>query len=997
MKKINLLIKIMEDFSSLTNSNRNYNEATKIKSKKKESKNFFKILKRSNSETEFIIITTKERRKIIRKYLRKKNIKKKYSNIKTSNSNIKYSFFKKGENVNKIIKRNKMELSKTILNENNKLKLFGNSRYNKKNPSLFVQDIKNKISNKKMGLVPMPSTQSDDKIFKEPNHIYKIQRNLSMTRRFQYNKKNEEKLKNEKDNLNNMIQIWWKKMPEIVKIQRLFRGFLIRQKTNSIYQLYKFMEYFEKFLINLILSRALTKLIAHYNSLGRKKLEGIYISKEHQNVSTKLNNDIILIQNNFRKYMAKNKRNFLSRKSKGYIFNKISFITKRIYINQDKINDNILKIQNNARELIEQRQYIDKNLIRKNNGFYYFDKVYLNIKNQKVIKFVRLMKHNLQLLAFRKKNNYKNPNEYNIDDLNKIRFIQKNYLEHYYNKIKHMNSHKINKNIDIKNSSFIRKKYIKNELRNLLKVQKMIKCFINRRKSIKNQVNKKHISINHLITKNYLKLDNCIQKITNFQKNYKLQFKKNKDNIINYGEHSVEESSYDDYSERDNKTLRQLTYKNRIPKKNNIGIYISKVRKYENKDVSNNLKLQYQKGIMITKKRYYNNESQIKKIQNFFRATKNKENSDNSLYKKPLINTKYYFDYDSNSSYAEEFLYSQKINNFYNYISKIYKYNIDDKIIKIQKYYLFHHDKNIKRNHIYKKDKIKLCFISKYSKKSEKMKQIVNVKFLLFISLFIKKNTQQYIFYLLKNDLKNFEYPFFLNTLNRILKYLNSNDFKGKNVNLLFNNIKKNSNIKFEKDDILLLNNKQLNQLRDTNICDLQKKDCLNYIYGFSAFDKKLKNEKFLNVRLINTKFNDTNIFTITKFIDNEFENFVKGKYCYKCYLDLNICKCSKEDDDILEIDIKDDYNPKNSIKFFEYDKNKGAIIRGKPKTTENDDIITKNDLINSNVKKRLILNDDAKKKNILINSRKNFEALKIHKNKQNILLRDDIEKNSNY
>ena len=64
-------------------------------------------------------------------------------------------------------------------------------------------------------------------------------------------------------------------MPEIVKIQRLLRGFLIRQKTNSIYQLYKFMEYFEKFLINLILSRALTKLIAHYNSLGRKKLEVI--------------------------------------------------------------------------------------------------------------------------------------------------------------------------------------------------------------------------------------------------------------------------------------------------------------------------------------------------------------------------------------------------------------------------------------------------------------------------------------------------------------------------------------------------------------------------------------------------------------------------------------------------------------------------------------------------------------------------------------------------
>ena len=36
------------------------------------------------------------------------------------------------------------------------------------------------------------------------------------------------------------------------------------------------------------------------------------------------------------------------------------------------------------------------------------------------------MTHGLQLMAFRKKIYYKNPNEYDIDDINKIKYIQKN-------------------------------------------------------------------------------------------------------------------------------------------------------------------------------------------------------------------------------------------------------------------------------------------------------------------------------------------------------------------------------------------------------------------------------------------------------------------------------------------------------------------------------------------------------------------------------------------
>ena len=94
---------------------------------------------------------------------------------------------------------------------------------------------------------------------------------------------------------------------------------------------------------------------------------------------------------------------------------------------------------------------------------------------------------------------------------------------------------------------------------------------------------------------------------------------------------------------------------------------------------------------------------------------------------------------------------------------------------------------------------------------------------------------------------------------------------------------------------------------------------------GNKSMVKSLSINKSFLEEFHNTKFHNTNIYTITKFIDDEFDRFVKGKYCYKCYLDKKVCKCSKEEltDDSLDIGINDDYNPKNSIKFFEYNKEK--------------------------------------------------------------------------
>ena len=1001
----------MEDLYPLTYFNNSKNEKQKRTLKKGNSKKYtLKKIKYSKSESDFIIKTVKEKRKIIRKYLRKKN--KIIPDINYTNSKERITTYKKGNNVRKIIRKNKLELSDCIENKGGKnLKLFGNKRYNKNSPNLFVEDLKKKISSKKMGLIPMlTSRENENDLYREPEYIYSIQRNLSMSRRFQYNKK-EEILKAQKDYYKNntyynIVQLWWKRIPQIVKIQKVFKGYLVRNKIKPIFQLYKFMQYFENFLINIKLKKTLTDILIYSIFKGRKKIDGIYYSKENKIVTKDILKDIIMIQNNFRCYLAKTKKNFLLRKKRGYIINKISFISKKIYIEQNKINNNIIMLQNHVKDLIKRNKYFHKSLIHKSKGIYYFEKIYLSYKNQKIIQFVKLIRHVLQILTFKKKIFYKNPNEYDLDDLNKVRFIQKNYLNHYYNNIKHISFR--NKNIDsnnnnINNSSHITKERIINVNDKFLFLQKMIKYYIIKRIAIKSHINKKYINVNYLITKENLKMNDCISKISHFQTIYKNQYKKNKNNIIDYEEHSIDDSSYDDYTDRDNKTLRQLTYRNRIPKRRCPGLYITKIRKKENisKNINNcNNIMQHQEGILITKKRYYNNENQIKKIQNLIKKRRNPD----ILLQRPLTNNYNFFSINTDS-YDDEFLFSKKMNN-YDYQSKIRKYNIDDKIKKIQKKFLEYN--NISKNKInsYKKEKNKICLITKYLKKDDNIKQI-NIKFLLLISLFIKKNIQQYIFYLLKQDLKNFEYPFCLNTIYRVLKYLNSNDYKGNTVKIILNNILKNinSNYTIKKDLILLLNKEQESQLRDINIYELKENVCLDYIFGFSAFDKNLTNEKFLNIRLNNTKFYNTNIYTITKFIDDEFENFVKGKYCFKCYLDLNICKCSKEDltDESLDIEINDDYNPKNSIKFFEYNINKdnGTIIKVKPKIEQNREIITKNKLINNDINKKELISNENKIKNSLLNSRKNFEALKVKNEKEklreNILLRDDMENDEIY
>ena len=1183
----------MDEFpfsSFVTKKSKTKNTKSKKKdtNKDKGKKNIvLKKLVHSNSDSDFVIKSEKEKRKVIRQLLHKKNIIESMKESKESkDSKVKQTPYKKGNNLRKIIKKNKNDLSDLIQNNSQKVELFGNPRYNRSSPILFVEDFKNNIPEKKMGLVPLPSKKKNDTgLYKEPKNLFDMQRNISMTRRIQYEKNNENKFFSPKSNKNRkddqyfkIVQSWWKHIPKIILIQRLFRGHYIRNQVDPIIKLYRFMKNFEKFLINLELKDYFKRLKDYPVLMRRKIINGSYITKKSKLISNRIYKNIIMIENGFRCYRAKTKRNYLGRGKNGRVINHMSYISKVTYVNQNKLNNNILKLQNRIKSYINKENYFDRNIIHKDVGTFYYDKIYLNRNNIKIIEFMKLITHGLQLIAFKKKIFYKNPNEYNEDDINKIKYIQKKYLDYFYNNIKNISFYKIrgvicyinkirkeeiikdieniqkqtktflkNKNnyeksvirnkpisdnnvdnnnnneINANNSSYISKQSIINVNKKLIPLQKMIHKInqkrIDKYKENKRIINKNHIHSNYLFTKECSNQGNSFKAIKNIQKMYKEQYKNNKNSIIsNDNEYLEEYSSLEDCSKPKYIPLRQQKLKNKIPKNINFGLYISKKRliRSDNKYGINSNKKDYlfyrQEGLFITKIRHINLDKQIKKIQNSFKIYK--KNTLDKCIQKPLTDNKNFYTLSSDS--YDDVLYSKKLSNYY-YLSKVTKQNIEDKVKTIQNNYLKYSNikkaeneflnkvktlLNIKRNNgfgfyeskirygptiskalnenknisinyvipqktlnyitktsyygnnnkmrrnlrnkinkddniisrkqffknytqnyeingkdisnsqlnndiaslglyiskkykriVYKREKSKNYLITKIKKNPENMTQI-NIKFLLLTSLFITKNIKQYIFNLLKNKKENFEYPFYLNTIYKVLKYLQSNDYKGRNVQFLFNKIISdyNSNSFIKKDSILLLTKEKENDLINTDIYNNIDQDFLDYICGYAQFDKNFKNEKFLNVRLNNTIFHNTNIFTITKFINDEFANFLNGKYCYKCYLDLNLCKCFKSNDeltdDALDIGLNDDYNPKNSIKFFEYDinKTKGTHIQGKPKIDDKNNIITKshfNNQINNNNKNNnnMLLNEGNSKKNNLFNSKKKFETLRYYNN----------------
>ena len=157
------------------------------------------------------------------------------------------------------------------------------------------------------------------------------------------------------------------------------------------------------------------------------------------------------------------------------------------------------------------------------------------------------------------------------------------------------------------------------------------------------------------------------------------------------------------------------------------------------------------------------------------------------------------------------------------------------------------------------------------------------------------------------------------------------------------------------------MSEKDHDKLINSNIfADYKENDLINFLTDFSEFDKNLNNEAFIIERLKKTKLNNPNIFSLVKFLDNEYNKLIKGLYCFKCYNEIEQCNCSKEknifesknsisndmdkssdkfEENLNFDDLSEDSDKRRKVNFFDYNKDDKMDnnILIKTKTKNND------------------------------------------------------------
>ena len=791
-----------------------------------------------------------------------------YNNISTSNSilksHINCDLCHKCHNYHKLLHTDKKLLSEYIQTNNNYLKLIGNSRYKNISPLKFVQDHKNEIINRnKIGLIPVPSKSGSKIQQKEKKPLYELQRSIVMIRRFQYNKKNfvdEEEYENYFLSIVIKIQLWWKKLFKIIKIQKNFKGWYIRKAYKSLVAFKILMDKFEN-VLNVILIKKCFRKIKNYftrkinffnnnNKLYNTSSNTFFITKKYFFISSKIFKSVVLIQKFLRKFFSMKKRKKLTEKiHKNVKKNKI-WITK-IFYNKKNIFDKIIFLQ-----MFYKMYFNNKN--NNNKIFDEFDNKYFHNNNNKFMKNLKkYYEKNFNVVKLNK--NEKDKNVCYFDkkrikkfDNNKICFIQ-NYIKQFLDK-----KNKEKNVFKLKNKNNLNNKYNNKNNNNYSNNNNNDYCYIS-----KNRINK-------ITYKNFIE-ENKFEK--NIIKNINFGIKNNNFNNIN-----------------NNCSFISKTYKiNFINFLNQIKLIQKKIKKFlfdkkYNSNIKNKkitfLSQPIKSFNYISKKNLINNIHQIKLLQKKFKQNKQKEKFIKSQTIKKCFN-----------------------NNNNNFITKI-------NLIKI---------KQIKKTNF----NLSNFFTKKiYLKK----KQNPKLYFINLLSLHITKNTQQLIFYKLKyNIFINFSYPFYIKTILNVLKFLlnykekDSNSIiAGKKIYNLFKKIFPNFQEKNSLKIISTLNQNQQKQLISSNIYSSIEPDFINFLTSYSKYYKNISNENFIKERLKYTNLINTNIFTLIKFIDNEYENYVNEKYCYKCFITKDSCQCSKKSTENDEMNSDFDTNKEEVIQQFE-------------------------------------------------------------------------------
>jgi hypothetical protein len=275
------------------------------------------------------------------------------------------------------------------------------------------------------------------------------------------------------------------------------------------------------------------------------------------------------------------------------------------------------------------------------------------------------------------------------------------------------------------------------------------------------------------------------------------------------------------------------------------------------------------------------------------------------------------------------------------------------------------------------------------------MKSIIkkeqNYSFLSIVDFFIKKNIQEFVWPKLlpieeNNNNKRLETNYHIDTNQNVIELEEEPDEFTypkyyKNLRRIFNFYKTKKREDSPEaqniyDEIIpdIKDSKSLNELitklndnpeNKDKLIDNQDKivpkkqpdnnNLIDEIGEFVKYDKNLSNSAFIKNKLKENPImkDNKNLLNIIKIVDDEYNNLINGKYCYKCGKEILKCKCddinyifketenAEENDeegeeDNLDFDMDDDDEGTKSktINYFEYDTNKtkGLQMINKPR-----------------------------------------------------------------
>ena len=834
-----------------------------------------------------------------------------------------------GNDLDKTLNKSKTALSQYILlNTSTKdsfyypnIKLLGNSRYKYTSPIMFVEDQKNNMSDINLGLVPIPMERIKMEMSeKEENEkeklLYELQRSIVMLRRKQYNKAADKKklrnqcidyssnsFKNEKEDLSEYIN-------KMVLIQKWWNNYSKKNEMkNFLIKLENIIRYsvnknvFDIFKQNSITIQKPMNLLCYINKIRQRCLKESIKEKLSQIPNANLLNSVELkdIENQNDNYKNINDIMNIHLYSKNKILN-----NSENHKSKERLN-HIENSQNDLNNISETNEYNDLDINEENNNV-----IMKNLEiNENNVGFNKTKDKNEQIAK-----------KYNLEKIiNFSKIIKKIFLPNFISKIKIDNDKQPIK-IDKPKLCFLSKMRMKKTKLLTSKqepiIQKILQIDI-----LYDSIYKKPNPCEILWNSSYISKTRIGNK--KIIRQYKDFLKENKDtnNTIKF----IESKSKEEFNDmKENLLLINKDY-------NNKGFFISKI----------NLK----------------QDNKITKIQQFMKEkTKQKEKeaktSKNMIYN-PVYKSPCFIKKIRKKNYLI----------FIKMIQNAFKSHLNDNIKKQEKVY----KKSLNNKDYYYLTKKRFV---ESNKNSEQHKNKLNYLILL-LNIFITKNIQEYIFIKLNSNKKEYTYnytcyfPFYLKTLKRILNYLQKHENPNKKVSLFFEEIfdYNKLNMISTLNSICFLSEEKKDKLIYSNLfTGYEENELIKFLSEFSEFDKNINNESFIIERLKKIKLNDTNIFTLVKLIDNEYNNLVKGLYCFKCYNYTNICNCYKENnikgdkksfsrdlyksnersEDNLNFDefdfTSEDVDKKREINYFDYNKDKKDNpnnILIKTKTMNND------------------------------------------------------------